>query len=96
MPPVPVMPQPAITPDGAELTILAEATKNGIMAFPLGSMPNAMMQMAHERLVINEYLRLIDIQMVINPNSRQPEPARVFKITAEGRKRLMELRISAK
>lgn len=88
----PMMNKPPLTPDGAELELLTECAKNGIMAFPLGAIPNTMMQMAHERLVRNEWIRLIDITLVANNANRgQPELARIFKLTEEGKKRRVQL-----
>lgn len=91
----PAIPKPPMTPNGAELEILAEVARTGIMALPLGAIQNVMLQLAHERCVQNEWLRLIDVTVVNNNVTRKPEPGRVFKITVEGRKRLMELRMSA-
>lgn len=92
----PLANKPPMTPDGAELELLASMAKDGIMALPLGAIPNTMLQLAHERLVRNEHIRLIDITIVMNQHTRKGEPGRVFKITPEGRARLMQLRVSAK
>lgn len=91
-----------VTPDGAELQLLAEATKNsqGLLVLALGDLPGMMLQMALDRLISEEHLRLVDLRLVQYGRNPKGEvvngPARVFKITAPGRERLAMLRVSAK
>lgn len=86
-----------LTNDGAELEILSQFDKHGgMIAIPMGSYPNATMQLAHERLTKSIQIQLIDVTLVMNHATGKPEPARVFTITAAGRARRMELMIGAK
>lgn len=86
----------SLTPDSAELMILEELIKRGgMIAIPLSPYPNVMMQLAHERLIKGEQIRLADLAMVPGQH-RQPEPARIIMVTPEGRKRRMELLVNAK
>lgn len=92
-----------LTPDGAEMQLLAEATKNsnGLMVLAIHDLPGMMRQMALDRLILAEHLRLIDVKMVnygLDRATRQPVsgPGKVFRITPEGRQRLSMLRVSAK
>lgn len=88
----PALPKAPMTPDGAELELISECIRmGGFIAFPLGALPNVMLQMAHERLVKAEQFRLIDISIVMNPATRKQEPGRIFKLTDAGMKRRTDL-----
>lgn len=85
-----------LTPDSAELTILTElCNRGGMMAIPMSPYPDIVLQMAHERLIKAEQIRLADLAVV--PGQRgNAEPARIIAITAAGRSRRMNLLVGIK
>jgi hypothetical protein len=85
--------KPPLTPNAAELEVLAAAAANpeGIAALPLVA-PDVLHQNAIEKIVKAGHFQLIDMTLVGIPPQREPALAKVFKITMSGRKRLMELR----
>lgn len=91
---------PPLTPEQAELIVLTKAPPGGCFIIPVGQqMQPALVQMAFERLLMGELVRLLDlnfhpVQVAINKTGLVP--CRFFRLTDEGVRRLAVLRGTAK
>lgn len=84
---------PPMGPLDAELAILSKVDQvSGLIIFALGPVGGHMEQAAFTRCLVNDWLKLADVDARMVPNQRQPVLVRIFKITTTGRARLAQLR----
>lgn len=90
---------PPMTPDAAELHLLAQFVASGFLKLPLGGqLEPASVKLAWVRGLANGWWQFVDMTMEATSISGKimSVPHRVFMLTDTGRKRMGELRVGAK